>query len=365
MVIVQLYQGPGRCPGDAMTMLQFLASLLSVLFFLGYTEARGAKPQPQPESYNKTTPISRPNFEVFEKSNLHLNSFIPSAPSNGLRVVTYNVHYFKDLHAKVSNVQNVLADVRAMDAGVIIFQEVLTSTWDSDRKAFDAGLNSLGYKYLYFDNSSSCFLGNMIASRYPLQNLTSLDLGAARVLVEAEVPLQNGDKLTVFGTHWEVGNPATRLGQSKKIIDHINSKGGKAMGKFLLGADFNAHYMSPPIQNLLKSGLMRNSFNILNWPHPNYTCWAGHAIDFIFAGNDLTKNVIGSYVYHTLSSDHLPIIIDLDVMPDSTAVSHASSSASGSGSSYLIIGAVVLVIIAAGAALYFFMKRRNASSDSI
>jgi len=320
------------------------------------------KAQPQPASYNQHQSVSRPNFEAFEKKQLGLNKFIPSAPSKGLRIVTYNVHYFTDLFAKGCNVSNVLNDVRIMDAGVILFQEVLTSTSNQYRKDFDAGLDRLGYVYRYFEAASGAFLGNMIASRYPLQNLGVLDLGYARVMLEADVQLVGGDKITLFGTHWENADANARLKQAQITMKHFNAKG--AMGNFVLGADFNAHYRSPAIQTLVNSGLMRSSFSVLKWPYPNYTCWAGHPIDFLFIGSAAQKNVLGSYVYHTLSSDHLPIIVDLDLEPANGGKSAAQKGVTTTTSSnfgfYLLLILSVLGVAGAAFAIVVVIRRRNA-----
>lgn len=311
-----------------MNISNLLPAIFAVACF-SFVEARGkAKQQYQPPSYNKNQQISRQNFEAFETGNLHLNSQIPAAPANGLRIVTYNVHYFRDLHAAKPNVQNVLKDVKVMDAGVILFQEVLTDTSNKDRKDFDAGLDAQGYKWRYFANGPGAWLGNMIASKYPLSNKKTLDLGYSRVMLEAAVPLANGDEITVFATHWENADQLARNKQSKATVDYFNGKGGPGMGKFILGADFNAHHKSPAIQGLLKTGFMEISFNQLGWHMPDYTCWAGHPIDFLFAGNAAKNHVIGSYVYHTLSSDHLPVIIDLDLQPDSANVAAHSTAAS-------------------------------------
>lgn len=312
-----------------MNITQLVPAIFALLSFSS-VEARGqAKQQYQPASYNTTQKISRQNFETFEKANLHLNNQIPAAPSNGLRVITYNVHYFTDLHAALSNVQNVLNDVRVMNGDVMLFQEVLTDTNNGDRKAFDAGLDAQGYKWRYFAHGPGAFLGNMIASKYPLSKTKTFDLGYTRVMVEAAVPIANGDEITVFATHWENGSQAARNQQSKATVDYFNKKGGANMGKFILGADFNAHYKSPAIQGLLATNYMNISFNQLHWHMPDYTCWAGHPIDFLFAGNDVRNNVIGTYVYHTLSSDHLPVIIDLDLQPVKGTLAPPSGTQNG------------------------------------
>lgn len=319
---------------------------------------RNAGPQPQPDTYKTNLPVSRENFEAFEKGNLHLNSYIPGPPAKGLRIMTFNLHFFRDLYDKRSNLQEVLADIKTIGADICLFQEV-TLPGSGDRTAFDSGLEALGYKWRHFGSGPGAWLGNMIASKYPLSNLGSLDLDYTRVMVEGQVALLGGEKLTLFATHWQNADAEARNQQSKKTVDYFQKqKGGPAMGKFVLGADFNALYRSPAIQGLLRSGLMENSFNALRRPYPNYTCWGGTAIDFLFAGNGLAKTLVGTYMFHTLSSDHLPIIIDLDCHADPTAVASTISSSSSS-IGWIIAVVLVIVAIAAAAGFLFYKRRAN------
>lgn len=331
------------------------------LLLLAASSVWAATPQFQPASYNKSQPVSRETFEDFEGKHLHLNQAIPQASEARIRVATYNVHYLRDLHDTKSNVQGVLADVRAMDATAILFQEVLGSPEDASRAAFERGLDSLGYIYRFFARPPGAFLGNMIASRHPLHNTAAVDLGSRRVLAEAQLRLANGKALTLMCTHWDHKSPAVRLGQSQRLVAHIRAKGHT---DYVLGADLNARHQSPAVQNLVTSGPMKTSFSALQWPHPDYTCWAGWAIDFLLVGPAVERSVLGTYVHHTLSSDHLPVLMDLSLQADARAPAPRGSS-TGTGTSqpgdssvglYILFGFILVGAIACALYLAFIRK---------
>lgn len=343
-------KAPGRDKKGRCTM----KLILTFILFGVYARSAGS-PQRQPTSYadpNIRQQVSKQAFVDFVHANRHLNQHIPSSPpSGGMRVVTFNLHYFRDVFDKNSTLQNILRDVKDMNADVYLFQEVHMDTSKPDRKAFDAGLSSLGYKWQHVQAAPGATLGQMIASKYPLGKLRSLDLGYKRIMIEAELALKNNDKLTLFAAHWQNADVKAREKQARLTVGHIKKKGGLSMGKFVLGADFNATWQGEAIQTLATSGLMKTSYSVLKWPHPHVTCWSGRAIDFVWAGNEVSKHVDGTYVYYTLSSDHLPIIMDLSLQPDAYA-----------GSSVGIISwvLVAVAIIGTGIGLVLFIRSRHA-----
>lgn len=272
------------------------------------TSSKLPSQQPQPAGYDREMDVSRENYEAVERTRFHLNVHIPSAPIAGLRIVTYNLHFFRDLYNTASNLKGVIEDIRAIDADILLLQEVVTLEYHSDRPAFDEALDTMGYQYRHFDIIPGFREGNMIASKLPLTKKSSLSLGSNRILVQAEVEL-GGDQriITLYCTHWEVKSDEIRMEQSQMLLERIKQN----ETQFIVGADFNAMYDTKEFQNLLVSGLMGTSFDILGWDRPDYTCWSGNDIDWFLVSNTLRPHVIGSYAYHSVNSDHLAIIMDL------------------------------------------------------
>lgn len=344
--------------------IKTLFGLLALTCGSVYSAAQQSQPAPYTSS---GIPVGRTAFEAFEKAQLHLNEAIPGAPTTGIRIATYNVHFHENMHRTRCNTPSVLADLKAMDAAVVLFQEVLIT--GAARAAFDAGLQALGYTHRFFGHGTGAHLGNMIASKYPLHNPANTLLTNTRNLVEAELKLVGNQSVMLLCTHLENDDKVSQLEQSKIITAHIQAKGHT---NYVLGADFNAKYPSPPIQNLVKNGPMASSFKVLGWSYPKYTCWAGPAIDFLLVSPPVQKSVRGSYMYHTISSDHLPILMDMALTVDPRATSSFSTAAgttldgnSKAGSSncglYSVL-ALVLVFILGGAALFLVIRRRQTAS---
>jgi hypothetical protein len=120
--------------------------------------------------------------------------------------------------------------------------------------------------------------------------------------------------LRILGTHLEVSSSEIRQKQTKQIRDYIQTKG---YHRFLLMGDFNAKWDSPEIMVLrnAKGGLFKDTFDVLDWDVPKYTCWSGARIDYIFTGPQ-ARRLNATYVYHGSTSDHLPLIADFWIDDD-------------------------------------------------
>lgn len=263
--------------------------------------------QLQPDSYKTFSSVKRPNYERVERERLNLNADIP--PIEGLRIATYNVHFFKDLYNIQDSVGSLLLDIDKMNATALLFQEIPSEN-SPEKKNFELGLEGLGYIYQAFGAATGSTLGNMIASKYPLANIKITDLGRWRSLVEADIVIGDGEPLSLFVSHWQNQDYMARQRQSELTSRRIREKGCR---NFVLGADFNASIVSSSVSYLTRAIPMTGSFDAIGWPRPKYTCWGGTAIDHLFVSPSLQGRVVGSYVYHTLSSDHLPVILDMNI----------------------------------------------------
>lgn len=279
-------------------------------------------PQIHPTSYAPTDGSklsiagSLQKLAAFVEANKNLNDHIPAKPPvGGMRIVTFNVNNLTDILTMKNTLYKVILDTMRMKADVYFFQEIVNALY---RTEIESDLNDMGYLYRYYDIAKGATLGNLIASRYPLNIIGSLDLGSNRIMLDAEIDLKNGGKLGLLATHWDNKDQSVRENQANMTVEYIKRKSaihGLNQYPFVLGGDFNATLEGNAIKTLTSSGLMLNSFQAFHCPNPNVTNQYGRAVDFLWAGNHVKNHVVGAYVYYTASSDHLPIIMDLNLEP--------------------------------------------------
>lgn len=54
-----------------------------------------------------------------------------------------------------------------------------------------------------------------------------------------------------------------------------------------------------------------DSFVVCDTSPPKISVWSNRRVDYIYVNNDFDSELIGSYIYPTLISDHYPIYVDL------------------------------------------------------
>lgn len=283
------------------------------------------RPQTQPSSYrSKDGPASRQLYQQHEQNVTIYNQEIPSVCDEAIRIISYNVHYHRDLEDKAENTDMVKEDLKQLNPTVVIFQEVHRKS--KERERFNDMLDTLDLRHRLF--AADGFLGNMIASRYPLEDLGYRNLGEARVVLAGGLMMRK-TKIAIVGTHLDVYKPKLRPQQARDIVKFIESNVKPKYSDFVLGGDMNARWQSTEMQVFTSEGSMQEAFGATKAPIPNYTCWSGRTIDFLFLSEKLTSRAAGAYSYHNVHhSDHLPIIVDL--LEDGLKVRRISRGASSS-----------------------------------
>ena len=270
------------------------------------------RPQTQPPSYRVGgLKASRGLFEQYDKVNIIYNVEMPEVCDEALRVATYNIHSHKNLYSDAINTNSVEEDLKRINAGVVVFQEVVNE--GSERHGFEKMLDKLGYVHRIEGMSTGAFLGNMIASKYPLVKLGHININWKRNVVAAAINFGEW-KMAILGTHLEVKSAEVRQKQTREILEFIEKSIGPTFDLYLLAGDMNAEWNTSEVQHLATNGKLHEVFEAIDAPYPKYTCWAGTSIDFIFASTQIANKVAGAYNYHTTSSDHLPLMVDI-VMP--------------------------------------------------
>ncbi|MCL4361709.1 endonuclease/exonuclease/phosphatase family protein [Candidatus Dependentiae bacterium] len=252
------------------------------------------------------------------------NSKIPFKDNSIFRIVTYNVHYWKNPHDNKTTILEMLEIIKNLNPDIVILQEVspIPGFGMIGHFAHSIAMKLLEEK-VKVPNFAFCntlgrgqWFGNVIASRTPFGNVEAfgfkaqLDSEENRCYIVAHTQMPNNKELNIYGTHLEVSDKTGefREKQIKEIFDHAVTK--LKNKNFLIAADFNATRESSTIQLLQKNGF-RDCFSYLGWQNPTLTNWTGKEIDFIFLSPTWNLPLAGCYVYYDASSDHLPIIMDI------------------------------------------------------
>lgn len=349
--------------------------LLILAFLLGVATALDCnaitrRPQTMPPTYRTAgVKADREAFEAHLSAHMTSNDGIPPLCDGALRIMTYNIHFHTKVDARQENVQEVRDLLRRLEPTVVVFQEVIRDIYHQQRHRFDEMLNELGFKHR-FVGQKNAYLVNMIASKVPLWNYNERDLGGVRHAVAATVKLTDGRQIAIVGTHFEVSNAEARQGNARILIDMLQQDVFPLTMHSLLMGDFNAHWRSSEIQML--SEVMQEVFSQKRWPYPNYTCWAGTTIDFIFARQLASPNIYGTYVYQSPASDHLPVFVDIQGVADMTPNPQdlpgmmASNATKGKkdptpNTKLVVIGVtliiVIFVLLLVGSCLWYFRRK--------
>jgi endonuclease/exonuclease/phosphatase family metal-dependent hydrolase len=242
------------------------------------------------------------------------NAKIPHAGADRLRVVTYNVDQFAFIDGlrsprlppladreswKLFVGGDMLADLRA-DVfllnewpGVVVGNEM--------QAALVSPMAEKGYALVAFCGDPFWKRGNAIFARAGLrvESLGSDVMAQSRVSKRclAKSVLAAGDhKIYILSTHLDNRDHSLRLAQYAQVEQEM-SKYDTAV----LGGDFNSAKF-PEIVG-----------GAMSCPSPTFASShkSGRVIDFIFTKGDVRSTYYG--VYHSEISDHLPVIMDVEL----------------------------------------------------
>lgn len=298
----------GECIFWAMTvsiLFPFVA-LLSVL--AGITDEIGCdevehKVQKQPVPYKESP--SEQAYIRHERALVGLNDQIPPLCVPSLRVLTFNIHYHLDIYDEEGNTASLKRDLGKLQPTVAIFQEVLHDEKDARRRQFDGMLEELGFHYRMMTPYVGGRVGNMVASRMPIRHVGHCYLGLCRALLAIKLEYRSYS-LVILATHLEVSSSMVRQRQTRTILEFVR-KLDLGKERLILGGDLNSERGSIEMNSLMT--YFADSFGRLRAPPPKMTFWDGRALDYLMINDKV--HLYGSYVYHTTTSDHIPVIIDV------------------------------------------------------
>lgn len=288
------------------------------LLWLNVAVASVLKGPVQAPSYNpgNTGDASKQQFLDHELAiGLPFNKYFVDKPEEHTRISTWNIHMLKDVFGKKSAVEEFLEELPKFQADVFGFQEVPLPQDGPEFLDWVNGMKALGYEHTlaaYCDSMQHVTdpwwrHGVMIASKYPLEFQAAIKLDYGRMLLHAKAQLDT-KSIDVLVTHLEVSHSTIRQAQVELILSYIVQAD---LTDYILLGDLNSQYIEPEFDIVRVSGQFNEVFRELEWTPPEYTCWAGSSIDYVLASPDLCQYLHGAYTYHSVVSDHLPVLVDL------------------------------------------------------
>jgi endonuclease/exonuclease/phosphatase family metal-dependent hydrolase len=262
--------------------------------------------QPTPESF-VTRQGERVNgagpFIEYVERHRGLNQWIPAKPSNCLRLLTFNVHYFRDHHGN-SNADQVFQTIREIGADLVLLNEMPHTLSRLVYEKYDAIMRQMGYSSVVRAFAESFEeLGNVLYSKNPFVETFAFPIaGGSRSVAAGSLKIDDNEFLFV-GSHLAVGNENHRMQNVQSIWEFLVSLPKTYRNTFLMG-DFNSWPNSDVLKYCRKMGFHDACPN-----PPKVTCWTGTRIDYILHRDP--SQLTNYYTYYTSISDHLPIITDV------------------------------------------------------
>ena len=217
-----------------------------------------------------------------------------------MRIVTLNVW------ARNAQYERVVEFVRKSSADIVVLEEI-----------YPVGVPHLKPLENDFPYHSSLTLearfGMVIFSRWPLERARNEFLSDRNPVIAARV-LVNETPLEIFGVH--LSRPLTRAGsvrQANQLAGLPKLFQDKSLAQIVVG-DFNATPWNPGFFDFLsRAGLSESRLGCgvqASWPS-GLPAALRIPIDHCLVSNNI--HVVGHEVGPSVGSDHLPVIVDLEV----------------------------------------------------
>ena len=240
------------------------------------------------------------SFNSYIDNNIILNNKI-IIKNNNLRILSFNVHSFKDYNNNNFDINIFISIINKIDSDIICLQEVIYPS---------IYINELKKIYIYelfcesdYTNFGNCILSKIKFNEYITINFneTFYKLTKNKCAIGVNITYDNTD-INIINVHLERDDINIQIRQLKKILSNI------IIEDSILVGDFNREN----INDILKLNKIdyHNTFKYGKYI-PYLTSLYHKIIDYILIPNCLKKIICNNtYVYYTNISDHLPIISD-------------------------------------------------------
>jgi len=229
-----------------------------------------------------------------------------------VRVMTYNLRF-----GQLASLEELASHIKSFKPDFVALEEVDIHTYRA-RAAHQNGKNFItelsdatGMFGIYGKtiNYEKGYYGIGILSHFPYisTNKTMLpnpEGNEQRALLEGLFEMDNNDTIIFATTHLDVKSESSRDVQSRFITNHFKN----AEYPVILGGDFNAEPSTKAIKDIMKAKWFSATNDDLSFP-----AWAPSIkIDYLFALPMNGWKVIRTQTVHSLLSDHLPVVTELE-----------------------------------------------------
>lgn len=250
---------------------------------------------------------------------------------NPIRVMTYNVHYWRDPTDTKVNFNEMIALIHKLDPDILILEEVSFSVVSKEQ--VHAAFKDYHISFCEAAKLYGGPFGNLIASKFPIKAskvLKLMEFHEGRCAVVADIELFPGKIIRVYGFHLDAfdSTEQVRLNQIQQIVTDATSSPYPT----LLAGDYNSvrrkdytndewtilsyqwkTSLRTDVTDFLEKNGFKTSFDKAKLTNPKYTGTRGLTIDFLYLGSNWTFPVKTSFVYHDASSDHIPVLLDFSL----------------------------------------------------
>lgn len=284
------------------------------------------------------------------------NQRIPEKTPGIVRIAIYNVHFWTD-PLKQKNYPSILETIKTINADILLLQEVRLFNPEKIENDFKA----LGYTHQTFMSMKlwgNDPFGNMIVSKHPyigepVKKIYDSDKEQSekRNFINRLIQLPHNKTISLYNTHLDVRD-ATGLMRTLEAQELVETAAHDINQNVLLAGDWNAvrqrdyqyhvsgklvwdlqttnfiqwqkasgvqnimqHIPTEPL-DLIEKHRFKDCFTQAGGTGPYYTVWTGTVVDFIFCAQTWNLPIVGCYIYYSAASDHLPVIMDVNIVKD-------------------------------------------------
>ena len=255
-----------------------------------------------------------------------------------LRIMTFNV-YMWNSRLKNNTFESQLNVIEKINPDIFILQEALLE--ENDIKIDK--IKNLGYSDIIFSKNDKMdngkYYGNIVFSRYKIVEHQIIDISNKEFCCENYSCIYlkikvNKKILHIFGTHLNVYDSTEKFRsyQLNKIFSYINNIDSEnivllgdlnLLNKYQIENEKllyikkhdelrNIETVSKAIDIIINNNFI-DSFDYVNKSPPFTTCCFDRRIDYIFIKKNFQYKIIDTNIAITNTSDHLPIIVDIDL----------------------------------------------------
>ncbi len=238
-------------------------------------------------------------------------------PTGQVVVMTYNIHEAFDVNNRL-DLNGILTTITQSDPDIIVLQEVDTGvimSGTTDQAKWLA--QRLNMFLAPVTSADHIWQSDVILSKYPILHYEEIILQSPSeddTLLRADIEIA-AQQISVYAVHFSAFSSADRRIQADVAIPYVSANGSTIK---IWAGDFNVDaYTTDPVDQGIYADItafLNDSFDValsqtgnLTWPSTG----PYQRIDYVFVTPTIT--VLSHTVPTSLSSDHLPVVTQLQI----------------------------------------------------